>query len=243
MNHRPSAAALTLVAAALISACGGKSETDQMAAARGSMDKQEFSAAIVQLKSALQQNKDLAEGRYLLGKALMETGDFVAASVELRKAQDLKYDPVKVAPLLARSLLLQNDGKAVIAQFASVTLSDRAALAELKTTLASAYLAADQKDLAQAAIASALASVQGYPGAVLLQARQAAQQSDFSKAKELVDAVLARDAQSADAWLLKGELILAAQGDRAAALEAVAARISAISGSRFASATASPSTM
>lgn len=221
MNHRSSAAALTLVAAALITACGGKSDTDQMAAARGSMEKQEFSAAIVQLKSALQQNKDLAEGRYLLGKALMETGDFVSASVELRKAQDLKYDPVKVAPLLARALLLQNEGKAVITQFADVTLADKSAQAELKTTLASAYMAADQKDLAQAAIASALMAVQGYPGAVLLQARQAAQQGDFAKAKEQVEAVIARDAKSAEGWLLKGELILASQGDRAAALEAV----------------------
>lgn len=220
MKHRLDITALALVTAALLSACGGPSETDLLASARSAMDKKEHRAAIIQLKSALQKDGQSGEARYLLGKALSETGDFVAASVELRKANDLKYKPALVVPALARSLLAQGESRAVVTQFADVKLADAAAQADMLVSLAAAYLTLEQKPKAMAVIAEAQAAVPNHPGAGLLLARVAAQEKNLPKALELVDAAIAQDANLADAWLLKAELLMAGNGDRKVALEA-----------------------
>src|SRR5581483_9390135 len=48
-------------------------------------------AAIVQLKSALQKDASNVEARFMLGRALFESEDFLSAEKELRKAAELGY--------------------------------------------------------------------------------------------------------------------------------------------------------
>ena len=106
---------MSALAAALISvACGGEKPEALLASARDYMAKNDNKAAVIQIKNALQKYPELAEGRFLLGKALLESGDPVAAEVELRKAQELNHPVDQVAPLLMRArLALGQVGKVI----------------------------------------------------------------------------------------------------------------------------------
>ena len=60
-------------------------DTPQSRAAAGKelVQKKDYKAAVVQFKSALQLDPESAEGRFLLGKALLEGGDMAGAEIEL----------------------------------------------------------------------------------------------------------------------------------------------------------------
>ena len=218
MTLRP-LSAVALATALLLAACGGPSEADLLASARTFVDKQDHRAAVIQLKSLLQKNGQLAEARYLLGRSLLEQGDVAAAALELRKAADLKFDPAKVSPLLAKALLAQGDNGAVTGQFANVKLPDANAQADLSVAVATAHLAQRQDDQAEAAIAEALQAAPQHIPARLLRARMLADKQQIDQAKALVEQVLANDANAGDAWMLKGELALNIDKDRKAAIE------------------------
>ncbi len=218
MMHRP-LSAVAIAACLLVTACGGSSDTEALTAARTAIDKKDFRTANVQLKALIQKNGQLGEARFLLGRLLYEQGDINGAVLELRKAADLQYDPVKVSPLLARALLNQAEGGAIIGQFAGTKLPDATAQADLLVTLAKAYLLQKQPEAADAAIQEALAAVPKYGPATLLEARVLADHKEVDRAKALVEEVLASDPQSADAWLLKGEMQLGIDKDRKAAIE------------------------
>ena len=80
MNRTYSTAAWVLASALLF---GCAEDPDQLiASARESLQQHETQTAIIQLKNALQQRADSPEARFLLGRALLESGDGVAAAVE-----------------------------------------------------------------------------------------------------------------------------------------------------------------
>lgn len=219
MKHR-ALSSIALAAALLVSACGGPSEADMLAAARGYVDKQDHKAAVVQLKSLLQRNPQLAEARYLLGRSLLEQGDANSAAVELRKAADQGFDAVKLSPPLARAMQQLGENAAVTGQFGATELADPRAQAELSVTLASAYLAQNMDVQAEEALGKALKAVPQHVPARLLMARMLADRQQPDQAKAIVEQVLAADARAADAWMLKGELALNVDKDRKAAVEA-----------------------
>jgi putative PEP-CTERM system TPR-repeat lipoprotein len=99
-------AALTLAVGA---GCVQPSDpTSLIASANAYRQKGEFRAAIIELRNVLQQNPDHAEARFLLGKTYLETSETAFATVELRKAEALGYDPKQLVPELAKSLFLQD---------------------------------------------------------------------------------------------------------------------------------------
>lgn len=65
----------------------------------------ELTAAVIELKSALQRNTDDADARALLGDIYLDLGDGAAAEKELRQAAALGRQDL--SPLIARSLLRQ----------------------------------------------------------------------------------------------------------------------------------------
>ncbi|WP_300338850.1 XrtA/PEP-CTERM system TPR-repeat protein PrsT [Accumulibacter sp.] len=208
-----------LLAALLLVGCGGDKPEAMLASAKEYLAKHDHKAATIQLKNALQQKPDLAEARFLLGEALLDAGDPTGAEVELRKAQSLNYPADQVTPLLARTMLALGQAKKVTDELAKSDLSTPAAVADLKTTVAQAYLAQGKADLADAAYTAALAAQDGYPPALIGQAAARASRGDLPGALALVDAALAKSPGLNDAWQLKGEL-LSAQGDAAAAMQA-----------------------
>ncbi len=201
-------ASVSVLAMALaLAACGSKDNPEAlMASAKEYLAKNDNKAAVIQLKNVLQSKPDLAEARFLLAKAMLESGDPAAADVELRKAADLKYSPDQVIPLQARTLLMLGQTPKV-EDLAKSQLTSPEAKADLQTTVGRAYLAQAKLDAAQKAFDTAIAAVPDYGPAVFGQARIKAVNRDFLGAIALLDSVLAKDPNFYEALQFKGDLL------------------------------------
>lgn len=197
-----------LATALLLMACGGDSPETMLASAKDYMAKNDHKAAVIQVKNVLQKQPDSAEARFLLGSALLSSGDVSAAEIELRKARDLKHPDDEVLPKLAVALLQQGKSKKLIEDFGSTKLSTPAAVAELQTSLASAYAVERNPSAAQAALKAALEANPNNATASLMQIRQKLAQGDLDGGTSQLDALIAREAKNAEAWKLKGDLLL-----------------------------------
>ncbi len=204
-------ATLAAISASLVAGCGPATPQALVASAKEYLAKNDRSAAVVQLKTALQKDPDNAEARFLLGKALLETGDVVSAQKELQRAAELKYPADQIAPALARAVFAASGPDKVIADFGNAATASPEARADLQTTLGQAYSNKENVDAALAAFAAAKAAVPGYPPALLGEARLKVGHGDVPGATALVEAAIARSPNFVDAWQLKGDL-LAAQG-------------------------------
>lgn len=209
-----------LVGALLAGGCGG-SPDEMLASARDYLAKNDTAAATIQLKNALAANPDLAEARFLLGKALLDGGDPVAAEVELRKAAALKFAADQVVPVLARTLLAQGQPKKALEEFSAAALSAPESIADLKTSIGHSLAMQGKTDDARAAYEAALAARPGFAPALLGIARQKAQSQDLAGARSIVDGILAQAPQNADARHFRADLLRAA-GEMAEARDAYA---------------------
>lgn len=219
-QHRLSLAT-ALVCAILATACSQTaSEAERLQAARKAIETSQFKTAVIDLKNVLQKNPQSGEARYLLGRALLEQGDPVAAGVELQKAADLKFSVAEVVPPLARALLAQGESRKLVDTYGGFVLPDAAAQADLQTSLAAAQLRLGEREKAAGLLAQALAGNATYAPAQLLQARIKADAGDAAASGAIVEDVLSRAPANVEAWILKGELALHSQKDRAAALAA-----------------------
>lgn len=202
-----------LVSAALIttiiSGCGGESPEKLIASSKEYLAKNDSKAAVIQLKNALQENPNLPEARYLLGQALLESGDMAGAEVELRKALEQKFAPEKTVPLLAKVILATGQAKKVTDEFSKTTLPNGEGSAELKNILSIAYLSQGKREQANEVLAAALGEQPGYAPAQLTEARIKAGSKDFSGASAIVDSILAKTPKNQDALLLAGALAAA----------------------------------
>jgi putative PEP-CTERM system TPR-repeat lipoprotein len=205
--HAGASCALVLA----LAACGGAG-TDLVASGKALLAQKDTRGAVIQFKNALQKNPNSAEARFLLGKTLLDSGDPVAALVELRKAQELQTPDDQVIPELARAMLLVGEEARVIAQYAEISLKDPLAAAELKTSLATAFAMQRDGDKARATAEQALRLKPGHAPALIVLARLRAMDNDIDGAIVLLDEVLAADVGNERAGILKGELIL--QGKR-----------------------------
>ncbi len=216
MNNRKMTGRRTvsmLLTVLVLSACGGDSPGAMLDSAKEYLAKNDSKAAVIQLKNALQSNPDLAEARFLLGKALLEEGNPTGAEVELRKAADLKYPADQLVPLQARALLALGQAKKVVDELGKVQLTSSDGKADLNTTLGRAWLALGKTDAAQTAFGDALAAVPDYGPALFGQARIKASQRDFAAAMSLIDSALAKTPGLVEALQFKGD-ILAIQGKK-----------------------------
>lgn len=211
--------ALLLVALTL-SACGGKSDAEMLASATQYLAKGDAKAASIQLKNVLQKKPSHAQARFLLGRALFELGDARGAELELVKALDLGQAEEQVAPLMARVLLATHQYQKLTLRYATLELTDPAAAAELAASMATAYAAQGAFDDARTAVTKALAADPGSTAVRLVQARVAAASGDTDAALKLLDDLLAGVPGHAEAWQLKGDLVLRAKADRPGAIDA-----------------------
>ncbi len=216
---RPLIAAIA--AAALLAACGGGDSPESLiASAREYIAKKDHTAAIIQLKNALQKDINSAEARFLLGQSLLANGDPVGAAVELRKARDLKHPDAQVVPLLAQAMLQQGLFKAVNDEFESLQLDDAKAQADLKVALATAYAARGLAEPTEKAVQAALQAQPQHPGARVFHARMLAGKRDIDGAMKVVEEVTAQFPQDDAAWKLKGDLLQFGRQDAEGALAA-----------------------
>jgi len=204
----------------MLPGCGGESEDKLVASAQTYLAKKDTKSAIIQLKSALQKNPKSGQARLLLGEALRDSGDPVAAMVELRKAQELSVSDAQLVPEMARTMLMVGDHAKVIGQFASTELHDAKAAADLFTSVATAYAEEGDKAKALEISGKALQAQPMYAPAVILQAQLKASDRDVEGALLLLDDVLRKDPADERAGLMRANLLRYGKGDVDAALAA-----------------------
>jgi putative PEP-CTERM system TPR-repeat lipoprotein len=192
--------------APVLGGCGGDDPPKLIASAKAYLAKGEYDAGIIQLKSALQKAPDNAEARFLLGESFLRTGSPAAAETELRKALDLHYPADQVYPALARALLEQSAFNKLITELGARKLDNPRAEADLKTTLAAAYLAVGDTKHAGEALAAAAVIVPNDARILVLEAQISAASNDLPKALSFVDAALAATPNYPDALILKAQL-------------------------------------
>ncbi|MFO7633850.1 MAG: tetratricopeptide repeat protein, partial [Caldilinea sp.] len=111
---RPNRLLFALILGASLTACSGESSETLLQKAQQSLDSGDRKAAIIQLKSAIQEDDKNAEARFQLGKLQIEMGDFASAEKELRRAREAGYDADTVNPLLAKALIGQGEFRRVL---------------------------------------------------------------------------------------------------------------------------------
>lgn len=221
MLTRTLAPVLLVVSAAVLTACGASEDPAELtASARQYLEKDDAKAAIIQLKSALQQAPQSAEARFLLGRALLASGDAGGAAIELRRALDLKHPPVEVVPELARAMLAQGETRELTEKFGETSVPDQAAEADLKVTLARAWGGLGRRDEARAAAQAALRAVPDYGPANIFLARLQADTGDVDGAIAAADEQLQRTPQDAEGWQVRGDLLAFGKRDADGALAA-----------------------
>lgn len=213
------AAVSALLVSLLLVACGEKPEA-MLASAKDYLAKNDSKAAVIQIKNALQANPDLPEARFLLGSALLDSGDALGAETELRKALALNYPQDQVVPVLAKAMVLQGQAKKLTDEFAKVSLTQPADKASLQTYLATAFAMQGQSDLAKTSLEAALQADPSHAPAKLLQARQKASQRDFEGALTIVEEIIGQSPKSFEALKLKGDILLYAKSQPDEALVA-----------------------
>jgi putative PEP-CTERM system TPR-repeat lipoprotein len=203
---------LALLAALVVGTAGcSKTESSQkyVQEAKTLQAKGDNKAAIIQLKNALQKDADNKEARYLLGLIYNQTGDFASAEKELRKAQQLGYEPGKTLAALGRALLGKGEFQKVLDEIKPTADAKGEALAGVMTYRGNAALALGKKDVAKAAFATAVNSDPAFSDAYLGAARLAAAEKDLDETLRQVDVALLKSPKNVDAWLMKGDALRA----------------------------------
>lgn len=94
---------------ALLSGCGGKDAAEHYQDAQTYIAQNKFNAAVIELKSAIQQAPDNVDYRFALGSLYLKTGDALSAEKELLLAQKGGISAELVAvPLLRATYLAEN---------------------------------------------------------------------------------------------------------------------------------------
>jgi len=223
MTRSPFASARSAIVAAaialLLAGCGDTPE-QQIASAKSELARKDYKSAVIRLKGVLQKDANIAEARFLLGKAALESDDSASAEKELRKAAELGFPQEAVAPLLSRAMIELGEHKKVLEQFGNVSLSAPEAKAELLVNVGYAHLAARDVEAARKAVAEALAAKPDHARAILANAwLKAAADKDVDSASALVDGVVAKDPDSLEALGMQSSLARA-KGDSAKAIKA-----------------------
>ena len=203
---------LALAIVFVLPACGDRSDTDFLAEARSLVARNDPEAAISQLKALLQQNPQQGEARFLLGRLLLDAGDAPGAEIELRRALYGGHDRDEALPLLARALLTSGKPTQLLREFAGVELKAALATAELKGLIAEALISERRFDEADQALQFALLRVPDHPATRVLVARLKWVRGDSTAALAALEELLKRTPLSAEAWVLKGDLLAAGDG-------------------------------
>jgi len=207
MSHRHVRRTVAVAVLALVVAgCGGPGADSHIASAKTYLQKQDYPAAIIELKNALAKAPDNAAARMMLAQAFLDTGNPVEAEAEARKAIELKVAPDETYPVLAKAMLLQGQWKKLLAEMGNAPVESPGAKATIKADVALAYAELNLRTDAEKALAEAAALDPKNATVVLTQARFAAASGKEAEARKAVDSLLATSPDSIDALLMKGDI-------------------------------------
>lgn len=144
--------------AVLLTGCGKTdlSDAEHVQRAKDYQDKRDIKASVIELKSALKQNPDNPEARWLLGRIYLDMENGAAAEKELTRARALGVDPAAIVAPLGRALLLQGKAEQVLTEVQVAPGTPPSMRASLLTLRGEANLASKKIDAAQADLSAAL---------------------------------------------------------------------------------------
>jgi putative PEP-CTERM system TPR-repeat lipoprotein len=189
-----------------IAGCG-KSEDPQtlVSDAKRYQEKGDNSAAIIQLKNAVQKNPNDPETRYLLGTIYRKTGDLQSAEKELRRALNLGMEPARVIPDLGKTLHDLGQFQQVLDE--TKPLSESKNSAEISTLRGSASLALGKGEEAKELFKRALEDKPDFSDALVGLAIYSLSKQDVATATQYSEQAVTANPENADAWLFKGDLL------------------------------------
>lgn len=207
VNSRALSTALVtgaIIVSAALGGCNRSKPTEQLLAeAKQYQQKGETKAALIELKNAVANSPENGEARLALGVLNVETGDFVSAEKELRKALSLGIDKNRALAPLARSLEQQGKFKEMLDAIPAETA---ASSAELLVLRGNAHLDLGEADKAKEAYEQAAKLAPDNGDVLIGLARLALVQKDVPAAVALVDQAVAKDPKNTEAWMFKGSL-------------------------------------
>jgi putative PEP-CTERM system TPR-repeat lipoprotein len=191
----------------VLAACGGSvSVEEHLTRANQFIAESKYRSAIIELKNVLQEDKQSAEARWLLGRTYLESGDVRSAEKELQHALRLKWPEEDVIPALAKSMLTQ--GKYDEVSKLNATDLTAQSKASLLASKAMAAMGRGESKIASDLTRKALKNAPDSTDALLANARILATQGDAEGARDALDTLLEIDPENAAAWQLKGDLSL-----------------------------------
>jgi cellulose synthase operon protein C len=183
-------------------------------------EKKDLEGAIVQLKNAIQIDKNMLPVQMLLGKALLQTGEVVAAEVAFNEALRLGVSRAEVVLPLAQAVIAQGKHKLLLeqAQFATAGLPPDV---QMQLLLMRAAASADFGDMRSAwkALEEARAFDPRSPSTWLAEVPLRIRARQFREASEAVARAVALAPNLPEVQYQKGAM-LHVQGDLRGALQA-----------------------
>jgi len=200
-----------------LTSCGAAKDTETLISEAITYQKNgNDSAAIIQLKNALQQEPNHKTARFLLGELLLQNNDLLAAEKELEKAIELGYETKTVLPVLARVQF--NLGK--FQQL--IDTMDRYAddhSVEVHILYGRALFAVGKLEESKAMLDQLLTDNPTSSEVLIGLAQHALAERDLEKANHLSGQAIEKNPEDAAAWLFHARF-LQAQGKAEQALEA-----------------------
>ena len=187
--------------------------------ALGRYDRRDYEGAVLQLRNALQADREMMPAQLLLGKALTSTGDLIAAEAAFIEAEQLGVNRTESVLPMARISLMRGRPDDLIRQprFKSEGLPGTI---QAQLLLLKAAAAADMGESRMAAqmVADARAIEPSSPESWLTEAGLRVRERQFDAAASAADRALALAPRSVDAMVTRG-MVAHVQGDRPGALD------------------------
>lgn len=197
-----------LVLGALLGGCGQEKPEVLILSAKEFIAKKDYSAASVQLKSALQQQEG-GEARYLLGITMIRLGDLPGAEAQLRRALESQYPTDVVYAALAEVMFNLGEFEKLVVELGKISITDAKIKASINAIVGDAYFALRKLDQAQQAYDAALADDPAELRALVGKAQLTAVAGDIPGASQQVEDILVTAAQYPRALSLKADLLVA----------------------------------
>jgi len=198
-----------------LAACASEADSEMhVAQAQEYREKGDLTAAIIELKRALELRPDDADARLALGRIYLDIGDGASAEKELTRAATLGVKPADTTVDLTRAYLLQHQFSEVVSSavdevfqgadaLASLDREDRAELFALR---GHAFLALGRLEAAADHYDKALSEVPGLAEAAVGKAQLAIAHGDLKESRARLEKLLTDHPDYGPAWRLLGDL-------------------------------------
>lgn len=202
---RPRHSRSTVIAAALIlslTGCG-KSPEQHFRQAQELVQKPDYKAAVIELKTVLQAQPDNREARLLLSEVYLKKEAYPDAESELSKARTAGAPDEQVLPALAKVYVRMGEPQKALDLGTPATVQSPDALALLYAARAEAQLYLGKRAEAEQSIQSARQANPRQPELLLTQAKLALSDKQKDQALALIDNALQQDPKSTEALFFK----------------------------------------